>query len=311
MALISLGTSPIHYFNKSAVSETVDLNTFRLLGTPFDTHNTCQHACVSNLGLYLAVSNSGLAATSSDLINWNTYDLQNRSLQFMKVTHNDQFVAVGFQKNSDLSETAQVWSSTNAFDGFSWTARFAQNSSSSVFRDVCTLSGVNLVTVGGSDHTGPVTSLLVTGTATGAWDPIPLPEDLQGGLYSVAYDLAQNRIWVGGLGWIATADWQQAQTTWTKTVLVDAPIAVQNILFVNNQVICTIRDHVFVSDNLFDYTSIPVPGHAFTAITHYNNQIILGTHSLLTEHTAFVLDTQTLSVTGLQTQVSANAFIIS
>lgn len=311
MALISLGTSPIHYFNKSAVSESVNLNSFTLKGAPFNVYNTCQHACVSPGGKYLAVSNSGLAATSMDLINWNTYELEYRTRQFMKVTHNNQFVAVGFERDQNQTETARIWSSGDAFDGFSWSALTFQNTSPSVFRDITTYQDDILMVVGGSSHSKPATSLLCLGTSTSTWQYYDLPAQLQGGLYSVLYNFNLNRVWVGGLGWIATADWQGVNTQWVRTNLIDSAIPVQNIQFINEQVICTARDRIFVSNNLFDYKSVQVPGHSFSAQTFYNNQIILGTHSLLTEYTAFVLDPDTLTVNGLNTLVSANAFLVT
>ena len=310
MALISLGSSPIHYFSKSAVSSTQDLVTFQSLPAPFPVHNQIQHACVDTSGLCVAVSNSGLAATTTDFETWSSYQLPGRNSQFMKVIHANQFVAVGYMRQPDLSEQATVFTSTNAFDGFSWYALQILPNRMSCLMDVVSLPAGQLVAVGINTDTAPTQSVLTWGTLNTPWQVISLPPELQGGIYSVKYDAALNRLWLGGAGWVATGIWTQNSTTWTKTQLPLPAQPVNLIEYHAGKVTCVSRDQIFVSANLFDYDQTQLTGHAITAITVFDDQIILGTESFLNAHSAFVLNTADLSLQGVQSGVSARAFIV-
>lgn len=279
-----LGAAAPYYFSKCGISHSSDLNTWQQDVSPPVSHTHILSADRSMSGLTVMSTNSGGVITTTDFLTYNSYDMDSKASQFHKVIWNQGFVAVGFQRNSLLQEQAYIWRSDSAFDQYSWPASFIISDAYSAFTNVTTTSGSNLIAVG---YAGGLTqSVMVTGSYLGVWDQIDLPTNVQGGLWSVTSDGV--RIWIGGRGWVASALLTNLQS-WTKTNL-DTIQTVTSIIHHAGQVYVVAGDHIYTSQNGFDYEAHQVPGRTLTTAHVHDDQVVVGSYSLLTQSDLFVWD---------------------
>lgn len=300
--LYALGASAPHYFSKCAIAQKKPAG-WQSVPAPDLPHVHVLHATSSGTGVHLLTLNSGALATTTDFTTYVSYDLDQNQTFFHKVAWRDRFVGVGFKRNGLNQEQAHVFTSDTAFDSYSWQARFAVNDSYSAFTNISATPDQGWIAVG---HAESLTrSLFVTGTTLGTWNQITLPTNVQGGLWSVATN--SQRVWIGGQGWVATAEIQNL-STWTRTNL-SVPHAVTHVQIVNGQVIALAGDSLFYSTNLFDYAQVQVPGRCFTSAHVHDQKVYVGSQSLLTQQDVFVWDTNQKILTGEQSLVHAQVFL--
>ena len=303
MDLYVLGAAAPYYFSKCGISHSSDLILWQPDQSPPVPHTHILSADRSASGLTVMSTNSGGVITTTDFQSYAAYDMDFKHSQFQKVVWNQGFVAVGFKRNAQLQEQAYIWRSDSAFDQFSWPASFFLSNTYSAFTDVTTTSGSNLITVGYAD--GLSASVLATGGFTTAWNQINLPANVQGGLWSVASDGV--RIWVGGRGWVATTLLTNLQS-WTRTNL-DTSHTVTSLMHHAGQVYAVAGDHIYTSSNGFDYVSHALPGRTLTVTHVHDGQVVVGSHSLLTQSDLFVWDAIQLAWQPRRSQVHAYAFV--
>jgi len=296
-----MGAQAINYFSKPGITRTNDLITFDAQPTPNVPFTHVQSAARSQSGQVIMSTNSGSMITTQDFQTYSVYDLDAKASQFQKVTWNQGFVAVGFKRDQLLQEQAHVWISDSAFDQYSWPAAFIMQDAYSAFTNVSTITGDQLITVGYTN--GLSTSLLVSGSYAGVWDQIDLPAHVQGGLWSVASDGV--RIWIGGRGWVAQATINDL-TSWTRTDL-DTLSTVTHIQHHAGQVWLVAGDRMFQSSNGYDYVSEQIAGRTLTVTHVHDDQLIVGSHSLLTQSDLFVWDGEAWN--PRKSQVHAQAFV--
>lgn len=301
--LYVLGAAAPYYFSKCGITRTSDLTTFESVSVPHVPHTHIQSAVRSDSGVTVMSTNSGGVITTADFSSYNVYDMDNKQIQFNKVIWNQGFVSVGFRRNSQLQEQAYIWRSGNAVDQYSWPAVYLIQDAYSAFMGVTATSGANLIAVG---YAGGLTqSVLVTGSYLDAWNLIPLPANVQGGLWSVTSDGV--RIWIGGRGWVASALLTDLQS-WTRTDLTPAH-TVTSIMHHAGQVYVVAGDHIHTSTNGFDYVSHQLPGRTLTVTHVHDDQVVMGSHSLLTQSDLFVWDAVQSVWQPRQSQVHGYAFV--
>ena len=303
MDLYVLGAAAPYYFSKCGISHSANLTTWSQDVSPPVPRTHILSADRGVSGLTVMSTNSGGVITTTDFLTYNSYDMDSKASQFHKVIWNQGFVAVGFRRDAQLQEQAYIWRSGNAFDQYSWPASFLLSDSYSAFTDVTTTSGTNLIAVGHAS--GLTQSVFVTGSYAGAWNQIPLPQNVQGGLWSVASNGV--RIWIGGRGWVASALLTNLQS-WTRTNL-DTAQTVTSIIHHAGQVYVVAGDHIYISENGFDYVSHQVPGRTLTTAHVHDDQVVVGSHSLLTQSDLFVWDAIQSVWQPRQSQVHGYAFV--
>lgn len=297
-----LGASATNYFNKCGISQTDNLTDFQSLSVPDLPFTSIQCAAIHN-NLVVMSTQSGSMITTSNFQDYDTYDFNQKQNQVQKMVWNQEFVAAGFTRNVQMQEQACVWLSTNGADEYSWRAAYLVQDDYSAFTNMITTLGTQIMAVG---HAQNLTqSLMLLGSVNGTWQLIPLPAQVQGGLWSVASDGL--RIWVGGRGWIAQSSLANL-ASWIRT---DLPTkkTIQHIQFVNNQVIALVGDQVYTSSNGVDYTSTHIMGRNLTVSHVHDGEIILGSHSLLTQSDLFVWNSSDQSWQPRKSQVHAQAFL--
>ena len=284
MDLYVLGAAAPYYFSKCGISHSSDLTMWQQDVSPTVPQTHILSADRSASGITVMSTNSGGVITTTDFQSYAAYDMDQKASQFHKVIWNQGFVAVGFQRNSLLQEQAYVWRSDTAYDEYSWPASFIIFDAYSALTDVVTTSGSNLIAVGHAS--GLSQSLLVTGSYSGLWDQIDLPTNVQGGLWSVTSNGV--RIWIGGRGWVASALLTNLQS-WTRTNLETAQ-TVASLIHHAGQVYAVAGDHIYASSNGFDFVSHQLPGRTLTTAHVHDDQVVVGSHSLLTQSDLFVWD---------------------
>jgi hypothetical protein len=251
------GSNIDRYRNTPSVRVTTNLNEFDSLPAPFDVTHTVKSVATSSTGLWAASSNSGSAAWTSNIDQaWNSYPLQQQHAQFNHLRWiNNQFVAVGYSRSADLIESATTWTSSSAFDSSSWTARYnLLRPSSSYLNQVMSLGSNTVISVG-VQLNNSVPLLLRSNDDAATWDRITLPTSWRGALHSVAHDAVSNRVWLGGMGWIATGVWADAATSWQLIPLTQIK-PVRTLLYHQNMVVPTTLDQAWISTNGFDFDVI-------------------------------------------------------
>jgi hypothetical protein len=303
MVLYVLGAAAPFYFSKCGISRSTDLITWQQVPSPSLPHTHILSAARSASGIMIMSTNSGGMITTSDFQSYVTYDVDGKQSQFQKVIWNQGFVSVGFKRNNLLQEQAHVWRSSNAFDQYSWPASHIVQDDYSAFTDITTTAGTNLITVG---HGASLSrSLLATGSYAGAWNLINLPSHVQGGLWSVASDGVS--MWVGGRGWVASALLTNLQS-WTRTNLA-LPHTVTSLLHHAGITYAAAGDTAYVSENGFDYVGHKLPGRTLTTLHVHDDQVLVGSHSLLTQHDLFVWDPITKVWQPRKSHVHGYAFV--
>lgn len=301
--LYVIGAQAINYYSKCGITRTSNLTSFMSSDVPDVPYTHLLSAAQNPAGLVIMSTNSGGVVTTSDFINYVSYDYQGKQAQIQKITWNQQFVAVGYLRDDQNNEQAYVWTTGNAFDEYSWQARYAVFDAYSAFTNVCTSTSNNLIAVGHANQLQ--TSLFLVGTATSSWQLIQMPPNLQGGLWSVVSDGV--RVWVGGTGWVATALLSNLNT-WTRTDLGMHKV-ISSMSVCNGVVVAVAANSLFYSTNGFDYASEQLPGRTLTQTHVYDDKVIVGSHSLLTESDLFVFDPADLSLKSVKSGVHAYAFV--
>lgn len=301
--LYMMGAQAINYFSKCGITRTSDLVTFQPAQSPQVPHTHIQSGVRSPSSQVVMTTNAGSVITTPNFQDYSVYDVDFKQSQFQKVTWNQGFVAVGFKRNTQLQEQAHVWTSDSAFDQFSWPAAFLIQDAYSAFTHVTNLPGQQVATVGYALNL--TRSLLATGSYSGGWQTIQLPDHVQGGLWSITY--AGGFVWIGGRGWVARASLNNLGV-WTRTDLTTSH-TVTHILFNAGKVYALAGDQVFVSVNGVDYSSVKFPGHTLTVAHVHDGQVVLGSHSLLTQSDLFVWDMTSQTWLPKQSQVHAYAFV--
>lgn len=242
--------------------------------------------------MWAVSSNSGGAAWTSNIDQgWNSYVIQQQRSQFNHILWiNNQFVAVGFSRSGDLVEGATTWTSSNAFDSSSWTARYNLLGSSSSYLNQTASLGSNTVISVGAQLNSSMPLLLRSNDGAATWDRITLPASWRGPLHSVAHDAVSNRVWLGGTGWIATGVWADDVTTW-QVIRVAQAKPVRTLLHHQGRVVATTLDQAWISSNGFDFDGLHQPGHSFVSSVVFEDSVILGVEGLLRTHTQFELVT--------------------
>lgn len=303
MVLYVLGAAAPYYFSKCGISHSSDLITWSQDQTPAVPHTHILSADRAASGLTVMSTNSGGVITTMNFQTYVSYDMDAKSSQFNKVIWNQGFVTVGFKRNSQLQEQAHIWLSGNAFDEYSWSVSYFLSDPYSAFTDVTMTSGSSLIAVG---HAGGLTqSVLATGSYAGGWNQISLPTNVQGGAWSVTSDGV--RIWMGGRGWVASALLTNLQS-WTRTNLA-TPHTVTHLMHHAGTVYAVAGDHIYLSENGFDYTASRLPGRTLTATHVHDGQVVLGSHSLLTQSDLFVWNPTQSEWQPHRSQVHGYAFV--
>ena len=301
--LYAFGAQAINYYSKCGICASTDLTTFAPVSAPDLPYTHLLSATRSPDGTWCMTTNSGGAVRTEDLTNYYAYDLNNKQWQFNKVLYSTQFVAVGYSRTTQNQEQAMLFISGNAFDEYSWQARYAVFDTYSAFTDVCDTTPGTMVAVGHANQLQ--TSLLIAGSVPSTWQQIELPQNMQGGLWSVSSDLTH--IWVGGRGWIATAPVTNL-TNWIRIEL-GVSDAVTHILNSNGITVAVAGDKMFYSQNGVDYTHIQMPGHQLTSAHAFGGKIIVGGHSMLTQSDMWVFDPVSKQVEPKKTGVHAYSFV--
>lgn len=301
--LYAFGAQAINYYSKCAICSTTDGTTFPTVVAPDLPYTHLLSVAQSPDGAWCMTTNSGGAVRTSDLVNYYAYDLNNKQSQFIKVLYNTQFVSVGYTRTAQNSEQAMIFSSDSAFDEYSWQTRFAIFDAYSSFTDVCTTIDDTVIAVGHANQLQ--TSLMVTGSVSSTWNQIPLPQNLQGGLWSVHSD--GTHIWVGGRGWVAKAPLSNL-TSWIRTDL-SVSSTVTQIVTLNGVTVAIAGNMLFHSTNGVDYMAIQIPGHQLTCAHAYEGKIWVGGHSLLTQSDMWVFDPVSKSIQPKKTGVHAYSFV--
>jgi hypothetical protein len=300
--LYALGASAPHYFSKCGIS-VKQSDAWMTAPAPDVPHTHILHAVRNSTGVTLMATNAGGVITTTDFTSYVAYHMDDQQSQFVKVGWRDVFVSVGFKRDAHLREQAHIWMSGNAFDQYSWQARFAVFDDYSAFTHLCVTTGNNWIAVG---HAQNLTeSLFVMGSTLSSWNQITLPASLQGGIWSIAHDAG--RVWVGGRGWVATTlvnNWN----SWVKTDL-GVPHTVTDILIQNGVVHVLAGDSLFYSDNQFDYERVQLPGRTLTCAHVHEGDLYVGSHSLLTQSDVFVWNSDSHELMGNRSNTHAYAFV--
>ena len=321
LQLYAFGCDPTKIHSKSAVSYTSDgINWSRL---PETFKNFGFNLTASTDGVnWTTTSNHGEGSYSNDLINWNDFELENKSWLVTKIKWaNNKFYMIGYEKDlTTFNETAFIATSGNGIDA-TWVRTWISGGVPSILFDLVYGGNNSWFAVGLSNTNTPLLLHSSNGTFFTGY---PLPSQFNSGIYSVEYNQTTNTIWIGGTGIIANANWQGNSTQWTINNRISTNVAKPNQvskLYNCNQygvdiIVALVDQSVWYSVDSVDWSVVTNDGYTFSDVIQFNNSLYFSCKTLLNEYTGFSSNwnpsiDSTLTLNGYNNGVQAYAFQIS
>lgn len=316
--LYAFGSNPLTIDSRSAVASTSDGKNWTML-TPSFVEPGFNTTAATNGTSWVTTSSFGQVATSTDLTNWDAYDPEHKSWLITKMRYgNGKFICVGHEKNqSTYSETAFVATSGNGIESTFARTWISRGLPSTLF-DLTFATGSTWIAVGST--TDQITPILLSSSNGAQHWTTNIPPSM-GALYSVAFDPATSRIWVGGKGKIATGIWNGDQTQWViNDSLTDngknKPIG-KIFSCVISGVTLTIAlagSTIWYSTNSVDWQSVSKVGYTFADVVYYNSTLIFSVWGPLFQYTGFTsvwTPTSTaMTLVGYNNKVQAYSLVV-
>lgn len=292
MTLYAFGSDPSKIDSRSAVASTSDGTNWTALAPSFVEPGFNTTTATNGIN-WVTTSSFGQIAITDDLTNWTAYDPEDKNWLITRLQYgNGNFVCVGHEKNANtLVETAFVATSGNGVEA-TFTRTWISRGLPSTLFDLTFATGSTWFAVGSTtDLTTPI--LLSSTNGAQHWDTNTIPTSI-GPLYSVAYNSATSRIWVGGKGKIATGIWDGDQTQWVindsltdnrknKPILKIFSCVISGVTLI----IALAGSTIWYSTNSVDWQSVSKVGYTFADVAYYNSKLIFSVWGPLLQYTGF------------------------
>jgi hypothetical protein len=326
--LYSFGADPTRWYSRSKWNSTTDGTTFTTGAEPVTGLGSITTAA-KNGTWWCAATNYGQFTVSSDLINWYSYDIENKLWLTTKINSGGGlFAAVGHEKNtSNGAETGFIATSPSGAPA-TWTRRYVSYTTPMCLFDVRYIGGNQWIAVGSSESlTTPV--LLYSNDNALTWQTSSLPSIINSAIYSVECSTTGPlSVWIGGKGWVAkSTNWAPNTSNWTlNNTIRDGAVArpVTKLFYrgtpgLETLVALTGSTAWFTGDDVI-WQSAARPGYRFLDAVDFVdpatgiNTLYLSAEGLMQQYTGFKTrwapsSTQSLSLTGYNNGVQAHSLI--
>ena len=292
-----IGTRYEYLKTNVAVASSVDGQIWHHISSPLSPPQSSHTICYHSSAL-VALSDNGQVAYSSNFSTWSTGDLGVDGMCVTGSISTDKIVACGrrhYIRDQDgydaTSETAQIFDSITG-EPNTWSMIFSAGITPSGFYNIRYFPNADI----GDSNLQPICVVVgdklnspyaLYSTDLGeTWITITIDSDLRDPFFDVEYDISTKRWYFATGGTIAIAN-NLLSPTWTTTqIFDDNNSAVTKIKFnPQGEIVALNKDTIWFSSNTENWVPYSTGGYWFHSVEWFNNKWIVGSESLLTQHT--------------------------
>lgn len=301
---VAIGDSVDRIVSWGALSTTTDAHFWTEKSNPFNQRGKCIGiACgtINSQTLYYIIGDAGLAASSTDCINWNVDKIYFGNFQPLSIvwdSASSAFYTCGQLKFFDdeggfkINDEVAVVMKNSTGNHWDWEIVYTYNYSNSRFYGIRTTYNESGIIALGNENNTPIT--VMTLDAGTSWSTIDLPTNLNiKHAYDFCFNVTQGVVdfYISTDGYIlqnTSPDTVNFNTTWTASRYFKPKYGkndFRKIAVANSKLVAVCSGGIAYSNDLSTWKFLEQPGYSFRSIAWFNDRWIAGAESLLTQYT--------------------------